>query len=180
MYHFVSLDAEGLAQRRRLLDLYANVAQWSASAPLVAVQIVSLVQYLQRKYFANSAQRVARSQDETASSASLSRKHDGKIESNNRGRSAKAAWNAFMWWSGEEAQWAESSRGALLAAACWAIWLLVLSLAQTGDGESDAIWSLPSQRKVISDVRVCQIIFTSPNVSVSSRRHRCHCTICSL
>jgi hypothetical protein len=139
MYHFVTLDAEGLAQRRHLLDLYANIAQWSASIPLIAVQTVLLVQYLQRKYFVNASQRVARSQDETATSASLPRKHQGKIGPNSRGRSAKEVWNSFLWWSGEEVEWAESSRGALLAAACWAIWLLVLSFAQTGDGESDAV-----------------------------------------
>jgi hypothetical protein len=142
MYHFITLDAEGLAQRRQLLDLYANIAQWSASVPLIAVQVILLVQYLQHKYLSERLQRyaaVAHSQDETATAGSLSRKHDGKLGLNRKKWSVKTACNAFLWWSGEEVEWAESSRGALLAAACWAIWLLGLSLAQTGDGEFDAL-----------------------------------------
>lgn len=54
-----------------------------------------------------------------------------------------------MWWSGEEVERAESSRGALLAAACWAIWLLALSFAQTGDGKFDALQSPLSHRNML-------------------------------
>lgn len=186
MYHFVTPDAEGLAQRRQLLDLYANIAQWSTSVPLIAVQTVLLLRYLQRKYSSESSQRyaaVARSQEESGTSGSLSLKHEGEPGSNKRPWSFKTAWNSFMWWNGEEVELAESSRGALLAAACWATWLLALSVAQTGDGESEAVQSPLSRRKGSmgdgSDVRACQIIFTLPNVSASSRRHRCLYTICS-
>jgi hypothetical protein len=133
MYHFVSLDADGVAHRRQLLDLYANIAQWSASIPLIIVQIVFLAQYLHRKYFSESSQRYA--------AVTRSQNEKGKIGSNRRRWSFRTAWNAFIWWSGEEVEWAESSRGALLAAVCWAIWLLALSFAQTGDGKFDALQS---------------------------------------
>ena len=126
-YHFVSPDAEGLAQRRRLLDGYANYAQLSATALLLFVKLdLILHQYLAK------LRRSTREADRR--SLEHDKKPPAKSFLNGLLRSFLDQENIWFWQLDDEMLQEWGTKREIFSAVSYAAWLLFLVLKDTGDG----------------------------------------------
>ena len=126
-YQFVNLTEAQKISRRTLLDNYGLVAQASAGVVLIVIQLFFLAQWLRRKQ--------QQSGPDVPSSPSL--KHSQKS-----GHSSIQAigrwWRRLEWWSGDSLMVFGidcGTNGQVLAATVWTAWLLILCLAETGNGK---------------------------------------------
>lgn len=126
-YQFVDLTEAQKISRRTLLDTYGLVAQASAGVVLIVIQLVFLTQWLRRKRQQNSS--------DVPGSPSL--KHLQK-SSYPTFHAIERRWRRLAWWSGDPLVFFGvdcGTNGQVLAAILWTAWLLVLSFAETGNGE---------------------------------------------
>lgn len=117
MYRFPDPNDKHTLNRRDLLDWYGFIAHVSILVPLAVIYCVTAISQLRQKRLATKYGQIT-----TAGSQSSS------------------TWRRkFVWWCGtpfEIAGWHLGTRGALLGAVIWTVWLLVLTFLQTDDGTS--------------------------------------------
>lgn len=128
MYHFVDLTHEQKLQRREYLDYYSFLAQISVIVPILATQCYLLVTWIQR--------RVQKQQDlQTPSSPYVKQ---ARLGHGFNVSSLTSRWRVFAWWCGDAVEIAGvywGTRGEVIGAGVWTLWLVVLCFLQTGDGE---------------------------------------------
>lgn len=120
-YEFVTLDDPQKHQRRVLLDHYSSVAQWSA--------LVIPVFYLLRLCLSKGAKQGQN--HGRPRSPSFNKTPDGQ---GNLMYEARRLWTQSKWWMKEEVIPNWGTRGEWLGAGAWTMWLLYLSVANTGNG----------------------------------------------
>lgn len=126
-YQFVDLTGAQKNSRRTLLDTYGLVAQASAGVVLIVIQLFFLAQWLRRK----------RQQNSSDVPGSPSIKHSQKSSSPNF-QAIERRWRRLEWWSGDSLVVFGvdcGTNGQVVAATLWTFWLLILSFAETGNGE---------------------------------------------
>lgn len=124
LYHFVRLDTTQQAHRRQLLDSYGQFAQISALIPLLSFQLILFTRFLHRKW-----KEYGRKPLKVHQSPRLSvfpKQH------NRRTTSSLAA--RIRWALGDEVAPDWGTRLEWLIGAGWTVWLLVLTVKDTGDG----------------------------------------------
>lgn len=127
MYHFVDLDHEQKLQRREYLDFYGSLAQISVVVPIVAIQCYLLATWIQRNW--------QKQQDLQAPSSPYVKQ--ARLGHGLNVSSLTAKWRVFTWWSGDAVEVAGvylGTKGQVIGAGFWTLWLLVLCFVQTGDG----------------------------------------------
>lgn len=122
-YAFVDLSDAEKADRRELLDWYGGFAQISVLVPLLIVQLGFLVRWLRAR--ARNANQI-----ETPSSPRVKEARGSVGDWEGRGRRLRWWLDAPVVLGGEVL----GSRGEVLGAAAWAMWLVVLCFAYTGRG----------------------------------------------
>ncbi|KAK3713030.1 hypothetical protein LTR37_008715 [Vermiconidia calcicola] len=125
-YHFIDLTDAQKHERRELLDRYAWIAQRSVILPLLVMQCYFLASWIRRRW-ANNADATA------PSSPYLKEKRLGSWAIT---RALKSRAKGLAWWLGGEAEMYGSSlgsRGQVLIALAWTMWLLILCFADTGE-----------------------------------------------
>ena len=123
-WHFIDLSDSQKAQRRVALDTAANVAQYSALVPLLCLQLYFLFLILDNRR-----------------SSHVNRFISPSLYLNNLA-SDKPKWSyqvrktvtSLTWWASTPVGKDWGSRGEWLFGAIWAAWLLLLSIAYTGEG----------------------------------------------
>ena len=128
MYHFITLSEEQVAQRRVLLDWYANLAQFSALVPLLAVQGYFLASLVAQKLTRRSAEDIAPRSPHGKDLRPHRLFAAGELQL--RGR-------RFAWWCGDSLDvfgLHVGTKGEVLLAGAWMAWLLTLCFLQTGEG----------------------------------------------
>ncbi|EME48480.1 hypothetical protein DOTSEDRAFT_162020 [Dothistroma septosporum NZE10] len=125
MYHFVDLTEGQKLQRRDLLDGYGLIAQVSVVVPLLALQVYRVSVWAQLRLFRTDVLQTPSSPYVKASRLGHGLNAQGK-----------ARWRKFLWWCGDSVEYAGlhlGTRGEILGAGIWTLWLLLLSFMQTGD-----------------------------------------------
>ncbi|KAL8729744.1 MAG: hypothetical protein Q9166_004573 [cf. Caloplaca sp. 2 TL-2023] len=133
-YAFTSLDETQLQQRRHLLDLYGQFAQFSALVPLLAYQVLLVVQFLRSK-INPSAQR--HKKEHTSPVVSRFDERSVEVDPSQISRRGR-----FQWFLDQEvslrlpldirpSNW--GTWRVLLIAAFWTIWLFILTVRDTGN-----------------------------------------------
>ena len=127
-YHFVNPDAEGLAQRRKFLDSYANYAQLSAIVLLIAVKLnLALHQYLTKlRQSIREADRRSLDHDKKPPAKGFS---DGLL------RSFLDQESKWSWQLDDELVSGWGTKRQVLLVISYAAWLLFLVLKDTADGK---------------------------------------------
>lgn len=128
-YKFVDLSDAQKEHRRVLLDGYGLIAQVSAGVVLLAIQLVFLVQWINRSQH---------KRDQLDAPGSPGQKYAEK--SRRRFRAIEQWWRRLSWWTGDSCEiFGENlgTNGQVTAALFWTVWLLVLSFSETGDGMYD-------------------------------------------
>ena len=126
-YQFVDLTEAQKISRRTLLDTYGLAAQASAGIVLIVIQLLFLAQWLSRK----------RQQNGSDVPGSPSLKYSQK-SSYPKLQAIERQWRRLEWWAGDSLAVFGvdcGTNGQVLAATLWTAWLLVLSFAETGNGE---------------------------------------------
>ncbi|TKA65116.1 hypothetical protein B0A49_08986 [Cryomyces minteri] len=127
-WHFVNLTTDAEKQRRRdLLDLYASVAQASVAIPLLTIQLYFFSSLVIKKW--------RKGADEEDPPGSPYMKHE-RAREKSRTWKLRGAFRRLAWWAGERVNvfgYDLGKRGEVLVAAGWMVWLLFLSISQTGD-----------------------------------------------
>ncbi|KAF2101843.1 hypothetical protein NA57DRAFT_64528 [Rhizodiscina lignyota] len=123
-YAFLDLTKEDKLDRRHLLDLYASIAQISAVAILVLLQLRFIASWALTRF-------AVAPDSEMPSSPYL------KAEKQNRhSLSFLRRFSLFsrqvQWWMGEEVIRGWGTRGEWVGGALWTLWLLFLCVNQTG------------------------------------------------
>ena len=145
-WHFVDLDEEQKAQRRINLDIAANIAQYSALIPLLVLQIYFLFIVLGNRSSSRDGSILA-------PSFYLNGPTRGKRTISNRFRSVVTS---FAWWAGTPIGNEWGTRGEWLFGAVWGAWLLMLSVAYTGNGMKFTFpiaFTFPHQASIIFPLR---------------------------
>jgi len=130
-YEFVDLTDAQKQHRRVLLDAYGLVAQASAGVVLILIQVYFLAQWLRQK-------RSGSDDLDVPSSPSLKQSRS-QIGGRLNTRAVAQWWRRFTWWCGDSVKCMGSdlgTNGQITAAVAWTVWLLYLSFAETGNGES--------------------------------------------
>lgn len=126
-YAFLTLtDAEKL-HRRESLDWYAVAAQLSVACPLVIFQ----------SYYLSSRFRAHHSNANTLTPPSSPRIKRARGTAGDW----SVQWRRLKWWMGEKVVLGGDvvgSRGEVLGAVVWLLWLVSLSVVGTGRGEQTA------------------------------------------
>jgi hypothetical protein len=130
-YQFINLDTAQAQARRRVLDRYGLIAQLSTLVPIVLFLLYRLVRWTIAK-----ASRSGRG-TYAAVPGSPSLKHQ---------RLTPAGWwntktRKVVWWLGDDvvafgSNW--GPRDQIIGGVLWTIWLLVLCIVDTGNGEHAA------------------------------------------
>jgi len=127
-YQFVTLDPAQAQARRHVLDRYGLIAQLSTLFPVVLFLLYRLVSWTIAK--ASSSGRGTY----TAVPGSPSLKHQRLTPA--------GSWNAkarkVVWWLGDDvvvfgSNW--GPRDQIIGGVVWAVWLLILCIVNTGNGE---------------------------------------------
>lgn len=124
LYHFVRLDTTQQAHRRQLLDSYGQFAQISALVPLLSFQLIFVIRFLHRKWkeYGRKPLKVHQSPR-----LSVFPKHKHRLTT-----SSFAA--RIRWALGEEVARNWGTRLEWLIGAGWTVWLILLTMKDTGDG----------------------------------------------
>ena len=136
-YHFIDLSDAEKQQRRELLDTYARIAQFSVLVPLLVIQCAFALSWL------TSSQQNQRDFEPPSSPHAK----DSTLRRPNVLERCKSIARRVQWWLGEDQRLGdvEGTRGQILFALSWMLWLVWLSIAQTGKGEMQT--SQPSMRE---------------------------------
>ena len=110
-YDFVTLDDEGKHARRILLDWYPLVAQWSVLVVFAGFQFAFLLSWLANKGLEYERPR----------SPSLNKRLEG--------------WDRLVWWAKKDVAGGWGTRAEWIGGGLWTVWLLYLSIVQTGNGK---------------------------------------------
>lgn len=127
MYHFVDLDHEQKVQRRERLDFYGGLAQISVVVPILVVQCYLLATWIQR----------IRQKQQDIQTPSSPYVKQARVGHGFNVSGLTANWRMFTWWCGDAVEIADvylGTKGEVIGAAGWMLWLLVLCFVQTGDG----------------------------------------------
>lgn len=130
MYRFADLTHEQKLERRELLDFYGLVAQVSVIIPLFATQVYVLVSWLLAKWHRRDIQAAPPSSPYAKSQ---------QLEQRLSIPGVAASWRRLSWWCGDAVHFSGvywGTKGEVLGAGVWTMWLLLLSFLDTGDGES--------------------------------------------
>jgi hypothetical protein len=130
-YEFVDLTDAQKQHRRVLLDAYGLVAQASAGVVLILLQLYFLAQWIR--------QRRSDGMDVPSSPSVKVSQKSGRLNA----RVAAQYWRRLEWWCGDSVKILGvdlGTNGQVTAAVAWTIWLLFLCFAETGNGESFAVW----------------------------------------
>jgi hypothetical protein len=122
-YEFVTLDEDQKHARRRLLESYPVIAQFSALAIFALFQLCFFLSWLARRGLDYERPR----------SPSLTKRGDG------RGtwlRKSRQTCEQARWWLKKSVIRDWGTRGEWIGGAIWTFWLLYLCVAQTGNGGS--------------------------------------------
>lgn len=151
-YAFIDLSDAEKIHRRELLDWYGFLAQISVIFPLLVLQVYFLVIRLQVRW---------------QSASSIDAPSSPRIKGGRTGlRLWTPRWRKGRWWMGEKVVLGGDvigSRGELLGATAWLVWLALLSLADTWRGELQ----VPTRFRPPTNATV-QTISTLPSASASS------------
>ncbi|CAK3883352.1 related to ferric reductase [Lecanosticta acicola] len=126
MYRFADLTHEQKLQRRELLDWYGFVAQLSVLVPLAATQVYIILSLLRRKWSQRDSTQVPSSPYAKAQ----------QLEQQFNVSGLAATWRKFSWWCGDAVSISGvylGTRGEVIGAGIWTLWLLLLSFLDTGD-----------------------------------------------
>lgn len=124
LYHFVRLDTAQEAHRRQLLDSYGQFAQISALIPLLSFQLIFVIRFLQRKWKEYGGRKSIKVHQSPR--LSVFPKHN---------RLTTFSFAARVRWAlGEEVARNWGTRLEWLIGAGWTIWLILLTVRDTGDG----------------------------------------------
>ncbi|KAL9007584.1 MAG: hypothetical protein Q9173_007177, partial [Seirophora scorigena] len=126
-YTFTSPDEAQLQRRRHLLDTYGQVAQISASIPLLAYQIPLLVRLLKDRIVYSSRSRSGAKEHASPVTPSFGRQNVEGAESQT------SWWDRLAWRLDEEVLPGWGTWRVLLVATLWTAWLLLLAIRDTGD-----------------------------------------------
>ena len=119
-YEFVTLTELEKEQRRYLLSLYPTIAQWSALGVFVFFQMYFLLSWL--------AERSALERPKSPFG------RPGKIKSRAWVRKLQQTFQRASWWAGKSIRRGWGTRGEWIAGFAWTVWLLFLSIHNTGNG----------------------------------------------
>lgn len=137
-YEFVDLTDAQKQHRRVLLDTYGLIAQASAGVVLILIQLYFLAQWFGQRRGASNGLDVP-------SSPSLKQTQQGGRFNT---RAVAQWWRRLSWWFGDSVQilgFDLGTNGQITIATAWTVWLLLLSFAETGNGEFTGMLSiLPS------------------------------------
>lgn len=127
-YKFVDLTDAQKVHRRTLLDDYGLIAQASAGAVLLVIQLFFLAQWIrQRKH--------PQGLEEPSSPSAKHHQKSGRLNIQ-----AIEQWSRRLaWWLGDPTRVFRvdvGTKGQVLVATTWTVWLLLLSFAETGDGKT--------------------------------------------
>ena len=119
-YEFVTLTELEKEQRRYLLGLYPTIAQWSALGVFVFCQLYFLLSWF--------AERSALERPKSPFG------RPGKIKSQTWIRKLQQTFQRASWWAGKSVRRGWGTRGEWIAGSAWTVWLLFLSIHNTGNG----------------------------------------------
>lgn len=128
-YHFLDLSKEEKHERRHLLDWYGLTAQASILAPLLTLQLYFLAVWIDRRW---------RNRNEFDAPSSPPAKREQRGGKSGLLRTAKNASRQILWWNSDPVDVLGchlGSKGDVLGAAIWTVWLLFLCFPQTGEGK---------------------------------------------
>ena len=128
-FHFLDLSKEEKVQRRHLLDWYGALAQVSILVPLLVLQLYFLVVWLRRRLQNQADIEVP------SSPQSKHLKSRGLLSAHGLGVVSRRV----AWWLGDPASVFGidlGTKGEVIAATAWTLWLLALCFVQTGGGMS--------------------------------------------
>lgn len=123
LYHFVRLDPAQEAHRRQLLDNYGQFAQTSALIPLLSFQFIFAIRFLLRKWNGYGRKPIKVHQSPQLSV------FPKPIQLTNSSFAIRLRWALD-----EEVSRGWATRVEWLVGAVWTIWLLLLTVKDTGDG----------------------------------------------
>ena len=126
-YHFNDLTDTEKQQRRALLDTYGNIAQSSILLPLFVIQCAFAISWLNRR-------RQTQKEFEVPTSPHLK---DSRYRRSKWLKRATIVVRKVQWWLGDDQRLGdvEGTRGQVLFALGWLVWLAWLCFAHTGKGE---------------------------------------------
>lgn len=127
-YHFADLTKEQKHERRQLLDWYGSLAQVSVFVPLLVIQCFFLAAWLSRRW---------RAQDDLETPSSPYAKEQ-RLGMKRGVRDLRASLRKLAWWAGDSTEvsgYCFGTKGEVLGAVLWTVWLLLLCFLQTGDGK---------------------------------------------
>lgn len=130
-YHFLDLTSDQKHQRRQLLDYYGSLARASILVPLLVIQLFFIAAWIHRKWQSDFL-------DPPSSPYAKEKRHGRKVSS----RNLKTTFQSLVWWCGDPIRVFDchlGTKGEVLGAAIWAVWLLSLCLTQTGEGKLTAL-----------------------------------------
>lgn len=139
LYHFVRLDTAQQAHRRQLLDSYGQFAQISALIPLLSFQLIFVTRFLRRKWEEYGRKPIKVHQSPRLS---IFPKHNRLTTSSIAAR--------VRWALGEEVAWNWGTRLEWLIGAGWTVWLILLTLKDTGDGACVSLLQLCDEDRCTS------------------------------
>ncbi|KAF2001697.1 hypothetical protein P154DRAFT_553449 [Amniculicola lignicola CBS 123094] len=119
-YEFVNLNDDQKHARRRLLELYPAVAEWSVLVVIALFQLSFLLSWL-LKYAL---------EDERPGSPSFSKRVSGSAAWL---KNARQHWARLRWWARKPVMRNWGSRGEWIFGSLWAVWLLYLCVVDTGN-----------------------------------------------
>jgi hypothetical protein len=165
-YEFVDLTDAQKHHRRVLLDAYGLVAQASAGVVLLLIQLYFLAQWLRQRR--NGSDGI----DVPSSPSLKNSQKGGRLNP----RVAAQYWRRLEWWCGDSVRILGvdlGTKGQITVATTWTTWLLYLSFAETGNGES-----FGRSRIILShQLTQSQTISTSRNDSALLQPHNYRSTI---
>ena len=124
-WHFVELNDEQKFQRRISLDIAANIAQYSVLIPLLCLQVYFFFIVLGNKRSSQQGRFIPPS----------FYLNDPARERSQWSSRIRRTVTSFAWWAGTPVGTEWGTRGEWLFGAAWGAWLLLLTVAFTGDGK---------------------------------------------
>lgn len=138
LYHFVRLDTTQQAHRRQLLDSYGQFAQISALIPLLSFQLILFTRFLHRKWKKEYGGRnplIIRKVHQSPRLSVVFPRHKRRELTTTTTTTSSFTAGRIRWALGEEVARNWGKRLEWLIGAGWTLWLILLTVKDTGDGE---------------------------------------------